>query len=115
VIVSLLGLAAPKNRAVAGHIEAALTSDFPEVCLVAARALGQLSSDEGFGVAMAGAHMKDPRIQLLAAMALGDIGRTDAQETLASLMHEREGGSESGAQDVHVAAAGALLEIGNAQ
>jgi HEAT repeat protein len=113
VIVSLLGLAGPKMRSVAGHIDADLTSDFPEVCLVAARALGQLGLDDGFGVAMEGFHSKDPRQQLLAAMALGDIGRTDAQQVLADLMHQKDNGSIPPAQDLHVAAAGALLQIGN--
>jgi HEAT repeat protein len=113
VVVSLMALVGPKMRAVSGHIEAALTSDFPEVCLVAARAMGQLGSDEGYGVALQGAHSKDPRQQLLAAMALGDIGRSDSQQVLADLMHQKDTGAIPPAQDIHVAAAGALLQIGN--
>jgi HEAT repeat protein len=57
-------------------------------------------------VALIGAKSIDPRQRLLAALAFGDIGRTDAQPVLAGLLTDSE-------TDVRLAAAGALLQIGN--
>ena len=105
-MVSLLAIAAPHDTRSLGHVDSQLIADYPEVALVAARAAGMLGSDQGYGVALIGAKSVDPRQRLLAALAFGDIGRTDSQPVLANLLSDTE-------TDVRLAAAGALLEIGN--
>jgi HEAT repeat protein len=103
-MVSLMALAGPRDARVAEHIRPALTSDYTEVALVAARALGQLGFDDGYAVALKAARGSDERQRALAALALGAIGRADAQETLAALLKDPD-------QDVRVAAAAALLQV----
>jgi HEAT repeat protein len=105
-MIALLAIAGPHDTRSLGHVEAQLIADYPEVALVAARAAGILGSDRGYGVALIGAKSIDPRQRLLAALAFGDIGRTDAQPVLAGLLTDSE-------TDVRLAAAGALLQIGN--
>ena len=100
----VLALAGPRDARVLQHIKGKLTSDYPEISLIAARAAGMLGSDAGYGVAMAGAKSADPRQRVLAAMAFGDIGRTDAQPILAKLLKDDH-------QSVRLAAATALLEL----
>ncbi len=102
--VVLLGLAGPHNHNVVQHIRPALTDDAPEVCLVAARGMGMLGCDEGYGVAQKGVKSEDPRQRVLAALALGAIGRSDAQEMLRKLLAD-------GNADVRVAAAEAILQL----
>jgi HEAT repeat protein len=102
VMIALTALAAPRDRRVLGHITGNLTSDYDEVSLVAARAAGQLGSDEGYGVALHGMKSRDPRQRMLAALAFGEIGRTDAQPHLATLLKDADA-------DVRVGAATALL------
>ena len=63
-----------------------------------------IGSDEGYGVALKGASSTDPRQRLLAALAFGAIGRSDAQETLANLLKDDN-------TDVRVAAATAILQL----
>ena len=87
-----------------GHLVGALTSDYDEVSLIAARACGLLGSDEGMGVALQFIKSPDPRQRFLAALALGAIGRSDAQEALAGLLGDSE-------PDVRLAAATALLQL----
>src|SRR6185437_11829851 len=101
-----------------GHIEGQLTNDYPEVELVAARAAGMLGSDAGYGVALALIQQPvfdkkdDPEViarrtdqqHLLAALAFGAMGRTDAQPYLAPLLKDPNA-------DVRVAAAQALLQL----
>lgn len=103
-IVSVLALAAPKNQSVRGNCRGLLTSDYPEVALAAARAVGMLDSDDGYGVALAGARSKDARQRALAALAFGEIGRSDAQPTLVTLLNDP-------AEGVRVAAAAAILKL----
>lgn len=105
-IVGLLGLAMPRRREVRQHIRAGLVSEdtWPQVPLVAARAMGMLGSDEGFGIAQTGAASSDPHLRTLAALALGAIGRTDAQGTLRPLLRD-------GDPDVRIAAAAAILQL----
>ena len=105
-MVALLAIAAPHDTRSLGHVEAQLTADYPEVALVAARAAGMLGSDRGYGVALIGAKSVDQRQRLLAALAFGDIGRSDSQPVLAKLLTDTD-------PDVRLAAAGALLQIGN--
>jgi hypothetical protein len=100
----LLALAAPRNERVRESVRSGLTSDHVETSLVAARAMGQLGSDEGYGVALAGAKSNDARQRFLAALAFGAIGRSDAQGTLRALMKDKD-------PRVRVVAAAAVLEI----
>lgn len=103
-MIALLGLAAPKDRRVLGHLEGSLVSEYDEVSLVAARACGLVGSDSGYAIAAKGAASSDPRQRMLAAMAFGAIGRSDAQPTLANLLKDPDA-------DVRVAAATALLQL----
>ena len=103
-IICLLALAAPKDYRVAEHLHGRLTADYPQVALAAARGLGELGSDAGYGVAMADLKSKDPRIVVMAALALGAIGRSDAQPLLSPLLAD-------GDQSVRLAAATAILEL----
>ena len=76
----------------------------PEVALVAARAMGMIGSDAGYGVAQNNIKTPDPRKKALAALAFGQIGRSDAQPILAPLLKDHE-------QSVRVAAATAILQL----
>ena len=107
-MLGLLALSAPRNETVREHVRTGLTSDHTETCLVAARAMGQLNSDEGYGVALKGAQSGEGRHRFLAALAFGAIGRTDAQPVLAKLLKDRD-------PRVRVAAATGLLEIASAE
>ena len=104
-MVALLALAGPRDRRVLRNVFGLLTDDYPEVALVAARAAGQLGNDAGVGVAERGAASADPMQRSLAALALGDIGRSDSQPVLAKLIGDDHA-------DVRLTAAAALLEIG---
>lgn len=104
-MIALLGLAGPKDRRVLGHLRAALTADYTEVCLVAARAMGTCGSDAGYAIATDGAKSKDPRHRLLAAIAFGAIGRSDSQPYLAELLKDKD------SADVRLGAAQALLQL----
>ena len=64
-----------------------------------------VGSDAGYAIAQQGAKSKDARQRSLAALALGDIGRSDAQPTLAQLLTDRE------SPDVRLCAAKALLQL----
>jgi HEAT repeat protein len=103
-IIAIIGLAEPHDDRVIGQIRADLTSDFMEVSLVAARALGMLGSDEGWNVAVPMVKSDDPRRRSLAALALGAIGRTDLQPILAPLLKDSEA-------TVRISAATAILEL----
>jgi HEAT repeat protein len=104
----LLALASRNDQRVRAHVRLALSSalsnEFPEVALVAARSMGMLGSDAGYAIAQNGAKSKDPRQRLLAALAFGAIGRSDAQEILAGLLKDAD-------PTVRVAAATAALQL----
>jgi HEAT repeat protein len=104
VILANLALAAPRNQTVIQHIRANLVTDYPEIDLSAARALGELGSDEGYVIAMKATRSVDPRQRFLAALALGAIGRSDAQEALGQLLQDP-------ASSVRLATATAILEL----
>jgi HEAT repeat protein len=106
--ICVMALAGPRDQRAAGNIRGKLTSDYPEVSLVAARAMGMLGSDEGYGVAINGAKNVDPRLKTLAALAFGQIGRSDAQEYLAPMLKDESA-------PVRLAAATALLQLKIAQ
>ncbi len=103
-IIALIALAEPGDPQVLGHIEGQLTSDYPEVCLAAARAAGMLNSDEGWSIAVPKARSSDPRQRGMAALAMGAIGRSDLQPYLAPLLKDPE-------TYVRVCAATAILQL----
>jgi HEAT repeat protein len=103
-IICLLALAAPKDYRVSENLRGRLTADYPQVALAAARGLGELGSDAGYGVAQSNIKSKDPRIVVMAALALGAIGRADAQPLLSPLLADSD-------QSVRLAAATAILEL----
>jgi HEAT repeat protein len=113
IVVAMLALAGPKLPAIRGHLQDGLTSEYPEIALVAARALGQLGFDSGFGVAVNAAQSREPARRYLAAMALGDIGRPDGQDALKLLLAEKDNGGFPTGEDIRLAAACSLLQIGN--
>ena len=104
-MLALLALTHPKDVRVMGHLRSALTADYPEARVVAARAMGVLGSDAGYGIATEAARSRDVNQRHRAALALGDIGRTDAQPILADLLKDRE------SADVRLAAARSVLRL----
>lgn len=103
-MISATALASRHDPRVAEHLRGMLTSAYPEVSLVAARAMGMIRSDEGYGVATKGVASEDPRQRQLAAMAFGAIGRIDAQQMLGKLLLDTD-------EDVRIAAASSLLQL----
>ena len=103
-MIAALALAAPRDPRVVEHLRGMLTTSYPEVNLVAARAIGQLGLDEGYGVAMKATLSDDPRQRQLAALALGAIGRMDSQQALGKLLLDTN-------EDVRLAASSALLQL----
>jgi HEAT repeat protein len=102
--IGLLGMAVPKDRRVAGNLRGLLTSDYAEVALAAARALGEVGMDDGYAVVMKYVDSPDARVRALAAFALGAIGRSDAQPKLAILLRDND-------PHVRLAAAVAILRL----
>jgi HEAT repeat protein len=105
-IVGLLALAAPRRQLVRQHVRALLAGEDvqTEVTLVAARAMGMLGSDEGYKIAADATASKDPQQRFLAAVALGAIGRPDAQDALRRLLSDP-------VPNVQLAAASAVLQL----
>lgn len=103
-LAATLSLGATRDKLVRGHVWANLTAEHVEVQLVAARVMGMLDSDAGYAIAADAADSKDVRQRQLAALALGAIGRSDAQKYLRELLEDPD-------QDVQVAAALAILQL----
>lgn len=103
-IVALLALGSTGDRRVAEHIRGLLVRTLPEVQLAAARAAGMLGYDDGYGVASQYYRSTDPRQRGLAALAFGDIGRSDAQDKLKDMLVDPM-------PDVQLAAATAVLKL----
>ncbi len=108
-LVSTLALAGPRDRRIESYLEGRLAFDkdrgqYVEVQLAAARGLGMLGSDAGFGLAMDQSQATDARVRTMAALALGEIRRPDAQPALDRLLSANEA-------EVRVAAASALLTL----
>jgi HEAT repeat protein len=103
-MIGLLGLSEPRDTRIRQHVRNGLTAEWPEVTLVAARAMGMLGSDEGYGIASQGAHSTDWRQRQLAAFAFGAIGRADAQDALRKLLGDDN-------PNVRLAAATAVLQL----
>lgn len=109
-IFAILGLVGPRDQRVKPYVMAKFANDhdkaqFAELQLVAARALGMLGDDSGYGLAIRSCTNPDPRRRSLAALALGDIGRPDAQDALSKLL-------EDDSPQVRLSAATALRLIG---
>jgi HEAT repeat protein len=105
-MVGLLALAGPRDPSIKEHVRQGLTSDYPEVALVAARALGMLGSDDGYRIVLKRAKAGDARQRFLAALAFGAIGRTDSQDSLRILLKDKD-------SRVRVAAAASILQLGS--
>lgn len=103
-VIAALALAQPGDPAVAEHLRGLLTTDYDEVNLAAARAMGLVGKDDGYGVVVRGARSRDARQRHLAALAFGAIKRRDAQSTLRELLRDLE-------PDVRLAAATAILQL----
>jgi HEAT repeat protein len=103
-VVALIALAQPRNPRVMEQIRGWLVDDFTEVTLASARALGMLGSDEGYTVATNALKSAEPRQRLMAAMALGEIGRIDAQSRLKPLLADPSA-------EVRLGAATAVLKL----
>lgn len=103
-MMGYLGLALPRNPVIRQHVRVGLMSEYPEVSLVAARAMGMLGSDEGYVMAKKGAESSDARQRVQAAFAFGAIGRSDAQDILRKLLADSDA-------SVRIAAATAILQL----
>jgi HEAT repeat protein len=103
-MMAVTGLAANDDRRVLEDLRGLLTTEYEAINLVTARSMGKLGSDDGYGVALRGAKSTDPKMRLLAALALGAIGRSDAQDELAILLRDAN-------PDVRLAAAAAILQL----
>lgn len=111
-ILGYLALALPGDTRIRQHVRDGLVIEldgegreiWPEVTLVAARAMGMLGSDEGYAIAQKGAASTDARQRYLAAAAFGAIGRSDAQDILRKLLTDQN-------EDVRIAAATAILQL----
>lgn len=109
-IFAVLGLANPRDQRVKPYVIAKFANDhdkkqYTELQLAAARALGMLGDDAGYGLAIRNCTSNDPRHRSLAAIALGDIGRPDAQDALSKLLLDPTA-------EVRLSAATALRLIG---
>lgn len=109
VIVSILALAAPRDQRVKENVIGKLAEDkdgkqYVELQLAAARAVGMLGGDDGYGVATKAIVSPDARQRSLAALALGEIGRPDAQDELAKALTDPT-------PEVRLSAAVALRQI----
>jgi HEAT repeat protein len=103
-MLSLIAVVSRKDPRVAEYVRGKLVAPYPEVGLVAARSLGELGLDNGYGLAVQYLNSKAPRQRFLAAVALGTIGRSDAQPSLAPLLKDEDAG-------VRLAAATAILQL----
>lgn len=108
-IVCTLALARPRDPQVKESILGKLAIDkdgkqYVELQLAAARALGLLKDDAGYGVAERATRSGDARQRVMAAFALGDIGRLDAQPALAKLLADSKA-------EVRLAAATAIRQL----
>lgn len=106
-VIGTLGLSARSDPRVRQALRGKLTDDYVEVRLAAARALGRVGSDAGYGVAMAAIDKGNPLQRGLAARAFGDIGRRDAKAMLAPLLAADDA-------NLRLAAATALLQLADA-
>jgi HEAT repeat protein len=103
-MVGILALAGPKDPRISEHVRAGLSSNYQEVVLVTARALGMLGSSEAYDKALAATTSTDARQRSLAALALGAIGKPQAADSLAVMLKDAD-------PDVRVAASLAILQL----
>ena len=102
--IATLALSGPRDPRAIPALEGKLVGEYPEVTLAAARGLGELGVDRGFGIARDHAGDDAARRRTMSALALGDIGRLDGQATLAGLLADRD-------PAVRLAAAAATLKL----
>lgn len=103
-VLGVMGMGARMGPDVVPALEGKLVDDYAEVSLAAARALGEVGSDRGYVVATQHLGDKDARRRSMAAIALGGIGRPDAQPRLRPLLKDND-------PSVRLAAADAVLNI----
>ena len=103
-MVGILALAGPKDGRVIEHVRAGLGSNYQEVVLVTARALGMLGSAEAYDKALAATSSTEARQRSLAALALGAIGKPQAAEPLGAMLKDID-------PDVRVAASLGILQL----
>jgi HEAT repeat protein len=106
-MVGILGLASTHNPSIGENIRPEISGIDMDVKLVAARGMAMLGGgtyDLGYPIAMDGARETDPKLRVLAALALGAIGRTDEQPVLRGLLTDPD-------PDVRIAAAAAILQL----
>ena len=87
----------------APHIRAKLVGEFDEVCISAARALGELGFDDGQTIALNGRNPLSAHPGL-GGPGIGAIGRSDSQPALRKLLEAPE-------EPVRLAAATAILQL----
>src|SRR5690606_18153612 len=103
-VLGTLALAGPYDARAEPALHGKLTDEYPEVQLAAARGLGALGSDRGYAVAAGRLDDRDARRRAMAALALGEIGRLDAQPLIEPLLSDAN-------PDVRLAAATATLML----
>ncbi len=103
-VIGTLGLSTRRDPRAMQAMMGKLTDDYVEVRLAAARGLGRVGSDAGYGVAQEAIAEGNPLQRGLAALAFGDIGRADAQPLIAPLLDAKD-------PNVRLAAATAILQL----
>jgi len=103
-MLCIMALATGNDPSIIQHVRTKLVSDYIQIRLTAARAMGVLGSDEGYTIAMTATRAPDPRLRAMAALALGAIRRADSQDALSPLLKDPT-------PDVRLAAAGAILRL----
>lgn len=103
-VLGVIGMGAHMGPDVPPALEGKLTEEYAEVSLAAARALGAVGSDRGYAVAARYVNDENWRRRSMAAFALGEIGRADAQPMLQPLLEDPNSA-------VQLAAADAVLNI----
>jgi HEAT repeat protein len=101
---AILALAQPGDARALPYVRGAMTTDYLEVNLTAARGMGMLGSDEGWNVAVPAAKSKEANQRSLAALAMGAIGRSDLQPYLVKLLRDQN-------TLVRISAATGLLQL----
>jgi HEAT repeat protein len=106
-MIAILALASTHDPSIRENIRPEISGIDTDVKLVAARAMAMLGGgpyDIGYPIAMDGTREADPKLRVLAALALGAIGRTDEQPVLKDMLGDKD-------PDVRIAAAAAILEL----
>ena len=89
-IFSIHALAEPKNARIIQHVRVGLSSEYFEVKLHSALALGMLGSDEGKSIALQAVVDPEVRNRVDGAIALGEIGKPAFATALAPLLNDTD-------------------------